>query len=185
MNEGKEGREKGNIKTAGNKYRVATYLLEKIQRDFPDWSRETVGRDLEICRVTLQEIESHFPPPPTPAGSFRVTCSWQIFSPGQDFEPEDGNTYKISLEGEDRQKLVLSFKKLKPYNGDARICVQLENTRRETVLQDTKNRRLFQREEGGFQLSLSVPADCPFFLAEFTEDQIDEPVILSNILHLP
>lgn len=185
MKEGREGQEKGDYKLAKDKYRTASYLLEKIQQDFPEWSRQTVIRDLERCRTALQEMEARIFPQTTPSGPLTITCLWQMVFPGPDFEPEDGDIYEISLEGEDQKQLLLSFKKLKPYQGDARICVRLENTPSNTVLQDIKNQALFQKDKGEFQLSLSVPPECPFFLAEFNESQMAEPVILSNILELP
>ena len=183
MDEGREYLRKGEIKEAGDKFRVAIYLLEKLRRDFPDWNRQTVSRDLKLCRSALRKAEPGLAPAPT--APLRITCSWKLISPGKDFEPEEGKVYKIKLGGEDRQNLELSYEKLEPYEGDARICVHLENTKQNDIIQDIKNEGLFEKEKGSFALSLSVPGGFPFFLAEFTEDQYAQPVILSNILYLP
>lgn len=183
MEEGRVGREEGERTLSAEKYRTASYLLEKISQDFPAWGPQTVGRAAEICRTALSELSG--PPAGPPPLPTEVTCSWKLLYPASEFEEEGGLVYEITLEGEDRGNLTFSFKRLKPYNGDARLSARIEGAGKTTVAQDIKNRGLFRGESGRLQVELILPSETPIFLSEFTEDRYASPRVLSNILYLP
>jgi hypothetical protein len=179
--EGDLRRGRGDVKVFEEKYRLAAYLLEKIAQDFPDWNRQTVAAELSRLRSALASP----PPLATPPPGSPVECFWREIAPGAKFEPEPGAAFAISLEGGRPSSLVLSYRNAEKYAGDARICVQLCNTPRPVVLQDTLRSGLFAGEGGKFPLALYVPSGSLLYLGEFTEN-ISAPLrVLSNIVTLP
>lgn len=166
--------------------RTAVYLLEKIRQDFPGWNRQTVEMTLASCRVKLGKIA---PPAPvgTPSREFPVTCRFNFpyFSASDEFKAEDGDTYRVTLSGEDCHQLQLAYRKLKPYSGPVRICIQLRNTDGTVLLPDQKNPGLFNSQTGEYPLSLDLPSRSLLYLACFADDPKVDPVILSNIVRIP
>ena len=123
----------------------------------------------------------------TPTPALAITFFWKPLMVDSDFEPEDGKIYEITLKGEDRSNLRLIFKRLKPYRGDVRICVQSRNTQTNLVLLDQKNQGLFLVEEGEIVIDVknAAPSGWPIYLVEFTDDPYANPKVLSNIIELP
>ena len=179
--EGDLRRARGDAKSFQEKYRLAAYLLEKIAQDFPDWNRQTVAAELERVKSTLASP----PPLATPLPGSPVECFWQELLPGPKYEPSPGTAFAISAKGDNPRALVLAFRRAEEYPGDPRICVQLKNTPRAAVLQDTLNTSLFKEGEGEFPLALYVPSGSLLYLGEYTENLSDPPRVLSNILNLP
>ncbi len=180
--EGDLRRGRGDVQSFQEKYRLAGYLLEKIAQDFPDWNRQTVSAELDRVRSALVSPPPLASPPP---GS-PVECFWQEIAPGdKEYEPAEGKAFAISLTGDRPSALVLSYRNAEDYAGDARICVQLRNTPRPVVLQDTLRSGLFAGESGKFPLALYVPSGSLLFLAEFAADLSAPPRVLSNIVVLP
>jgi hypothetical protein len=170
---------KGDTDSARDKYTTASYLLEKIRQDFPDWNSATVDNRLNACRTALGED------PSVPVEEGKVTMLFKSIVADSDYEPEDGDIYEISLEGEDKANLKLRYKKLKPFTGDVRIYLQTVDTPSNRFLLDSKNSELFRDEEGEIILELVVPSDWPLFLAEFAEGPYGNPRPLSNIIEIP
>ena len=133
------------------------------------------------CRSALGEPEAG----PSPVSTVPITCYWNRVLADSDFVPEEGKIYKITLEGEDKINLRVRYERLKPYPGEARICLQARNTPKNIFLLDQKNQGLFRAERGEFNISLSVPSKWPIFLAEYNDDPYANPVVLSNIIELP
>ncbi len=170
---------KGDTDSARDQYTTASYLLEKIRQDFPDWNSATVDNRLTVCRTALGEE------PAVPVEDEKVTMLFKSIVADSDYEPEGGDIYEISLEGEDKANLKLSYKKLKPFSGDVRICLQTQDTPSNRFLLDSKNSKLFQDEEGEIVMEIVAPAEWPLFLAEFAEGPYGNPQPLSNILEIP
>jgi hypothetical protein len=179
--EGDMRRARGDAKSFQEKYRLAAYLLEKIAQDFPDWNRQTVAAELERVKSTLASP----PPLATPLPGSPVECFWQELLPGPKFEPSPGEAFEIAIGGDTPRSLVLSYRRRAEPAPGARICVQLKNTPRAAVLQDTLNTGLFQEGEGEFPLALYVPSGSLLYLGEYTENLSAPPRVLSNILTLP
>jgi len=179
--EGDMRRGRGNVNAFQEKYRLAAYLLEKIAQDFPGWNSQTVAAELARVRSFLASP----PPLATPPPGSPVECFWQEIAPGEEFEPSPGAAYAISLRGDRPASLVLSWRRAGKFHGDARICVQIPNTPRPVVLQDTLRSGLFEGEAGEFPLALYVPSGSQLYLGEFTENLFAPPLILSNIVTLP
>lgn len=137
--------------------------------------------------TALEPPENQAVVEPTPDPALPVTFFWKPLMVDSDFEPEDGEIYEITLKGEDRSNLRLIFKRLKPYQGDVRICVQSLNTQTNLVLLDQKNQGLFPGEEGEFVIDVknAAPSGWPIYLVEFTDDPYANPKVLSNIIELP
>jgi hypothetical protein len=176
---------KGDADSARDKYTTASYLLEKIRQDFPDWNSATVDNRLSACRTALGEDPAALTSLPVPVEDEKVTMLFKSIVADSDYEPEGGDIYEISLEGEDRSKLKLSYKKLKPFSGDVRIYLQTQDTPSNRFLLDSKNPELFKDEEGEIILEIVVPAEWPLFIAEFAEGPYGNPRPLSNILEVP
>ncbi len=170
---------KGDADSARDKYTTASYLLEKIREDFPEWNSETVDNRLIVCRTALGED------PAVPVEEGKVTMLFKSIVADSDYEPEGGDIYEISLEGEDKANLKLSYKKLKAFSGDVRIYLQTLDTPSNRFLLDSKNPDLFKDEEGEIILELVVPSEWPLFLAEFAEGPYGNPQPLSNIIEIP
>ncbi len=166
---------------ASQKYETAAYLLEKIRQDFPQWDPPAIEESLAACQGGGVPPASS----PSPFDEKMITCLWKPLIADSDFEPEEGDIYRITVSGEDRSRLHFSFTRLKPYDGDARICVQTMNTPNNTILLDRNNQDLFRSEGGEYTLTLVVPAGWPLFLAEYTDNPYANPVVLSNIVELP
>ena len=169
----------GDTDVARDKYTTASYLLEKIRQDFPDWNSATVDNRLIICRTELGED------PAVPVEEGKVTMLFKSIVADSDYEPEGGDIYEISLEGEDKANLKLRYKKLKPFTGDVRIYLQTIDTPSNRFLLDSKNPELFKDEEGEIILEIVVPSEWPLFLADFAEGPYGNPRPLSNILEIP
>jgi len=169
----------GDADAARGKYTTASYLLEKIRQDFPDWNSETVDNRLIICRTELGED------PALPVRVGKVTMLFKSIVADSDYEPKGGDIYEISLEGDDRSNLKLIYKKLKPFAGDARVCLQTLDTPSNRFLLDSNNPKLFRDEEGEIILEIVVPSEWPLFLAEFAEGPYGNPQPLSNIIKIP
>lgn len=170
---------KGDVDSAREKYTTASYLLEKIRQDFPDWNSATVDNHLSACRTALGEDLT------VSVEDEEVTILFKSIVADDDYEPESGDIYEISLEGEDRANLKLCYKKRKPFAGDARIYLQTLDTPSNRFLLDSKNPKLFKGEEGEIIFELIVPAKWPLFLAEFAEGPYGNPRPLSNIIETP
>lgn len=121
-------------------------------------------------------------PSPSPSSAEVITMSFKSIVADDDYEPEDGEIYEITLQGDDKKNLKFSYKRLQPFSGDVRIFVQTLNTPSNRFLLDSKNQGLFKEEEGEFTLELIVPAGWPVFLAEFAEGPWGNPVPLSNVV---
>ncbi|MFH1039254.1 MAG: hypothetical protein V1789_11370 [PVC group bacterium] len=171
----------GETEAARKKCETAAYLLEKISRDFPEWDPPAVKESLAACRAAAGMPASL----PSPPGPETLTCLWKPLIAAADFEPEDGDVYRIAVAGNDRSRLRLSFTRLKPYAGEARICIHTMNTPSNMILLDQKNQGLFLSDGGEFTVSLAVPVGWPLYLAEDTDNLYATPVVLSNIVELP
>jgi hypothetical protein len=169
----------GDTELSREKYTTASYLLEKIRQDFPDWNSATVDNRLISCRTALEED------PAVPVEEGKVTMLFKSIVADSDYEPEGGDIYEISLEGEDKANLKLRYKKLKPFTGDVRIYLQTVDTPSNRFLLDSKNPKLFKDEEGEIILEIVVPSEWPLFLADFAEGPYGNPRPLSNILEVP
>jgi len=179
MSDASSSQLKGDADSARDKYTTASYLLEKIRQDFPDWNSATVDNRLNACRTALGED------PVVPVKDEKVTMLFKSIVADSDYDPEGGDIYEISLEGEDRSNLKLSYKKLKPFSGDVRIYLQTMDTPSNRFLLDSKNPELFKGEEGEILLEVVVPSEWPLFLAEFAEGPYGNPRPLSNIIEIP
>ena len=175
----------GDNRTGIERYQTAEYMLEKIGEDFPDWKPDLVLRELNNCRTARLKLKSELETRPTPTGEFTVSCVWQMIFPGEEFEPEPEEAYRIEAGGDDRKALDFSFRKDTAIEGDPRICVQLHNTKKITVLQDINNPGLFRSESGKFTLELFIPPNCRLYLADFSPERHAPPDIVSNIVELP
>jgi hypothetical protein len=185
MNAASASQLKGDSQEARNQYTTATYLLEKIQQDFPDWNSATVVNNLTICRTALGDPVNVPSSDPVPAEERKVTVLFKSVVADDDYEPEGGDIFEISLEGDDRSNLRLIYKKQKPFAGDARICLQTVDTPSNRFLMDKENPELFRDESGEILLELLIPAEYPIFLSEFSEGPYGNPRPLSNIIELP
>lgn len=171
---------KGDSEAARDEYATASYLLEKIRQDFPDWNSATVDNRLITCRTALVED-----PAVIPVEEVKVTMLYKSIVADSDYEPEGGDIYEISLKGEDKTNLRLSYKKLKSFTGDARIYLQTLDTPCNRFLVDNKNPELFNDEEGEIRLEITIPTGWPLFLAEFAEGPYGNPRPLSNVIKVP
>jgi len=176
---------KGDAASAHDKYTTASYMLEKIREDFPDWNSATVVNNLAICRTALGDPVNVPSPGPVPAEERKVTVLFKSVVADDDYKPEGGDIFEISLQGDDRSNLHLIYKKQKPFAGDARICLQTVNTPSNRFLMDKANPELFKEESGEILLELIIPAEYPIFLSEFSEGPYGNPRPLSNIIELP
>jgi len=175
----------GNNRESRTQYTTAAYLLEKIQQDFPDWNSATIVTNLTICRTALGEPGDLPSSEPTPAEERKVTMLFKSIVADSDYDPEGGNIFEISLQGDDKSNLRLIYKKQKPFEGDARLCLQTVNTPSNRFLIDKANTELFTDESGEMLLELLIPKEYPIFLAEFSEGPYGNPLPLSNIIKLP
>ena len=175
----------GNDLEARNKYTTAAYLLEKIQQDFPDWNSATVVNNLTICRTALGEPGDLPSSEPIPAEERKITMLFKSVVADSDYEPEGGDIFEISLQGDDKSNLWLIYKKQKPFAGDVRLCLQTVNTPSNRFLIDKQNPELFKDESGEMLLELIIPEEYTIFLAEFSEGPYGNPLPLSNIIKLP
>jgi len=175
----------GNDQEARTKYTTAVYLLEKIQQDFPDWNSATVVNNLTICRRALGESGELPSSKAAPAEERKITMLFKSIVADSDYEPEGGDTFEISLQGDDRSNLRLIYKQQKHFEGDARLCLQTVNTPSNRFLIDKANPELFKDESGEILLELIIPDEYPIFLAEFSESPYGNPRPLSNIIKLP
>jgi len=179
MSDARASQLNGDTELSRDKYTIASYLLEKIRQDFPDWNSATVDNRLIICRTELGED------PAVPVEEGKITMLFKSIVADSDYEPEGGDIYEISLEGEDKANLKLRYKKLKPFTGDVRIYLQTIDTPSNRFLLDSKNPKLFKDEEGEIILEIVVPSEWPLFLADFAEGPYGNPRPLSNILEVP
>jgi len=124
-------------------------------------------------------------PAETESGEEKVSCLWKSILPDPDFQPEGGDIYRITVSGSDRENLSFSYRRLKPYPGQARIAVHTRKTPDNRILVDQENSVLFSAETGRFLLSLTVPPGWPIYLVEDPQNPYADPVILSNIVELP
>jgi len=175
----------GNDRDAGSKYTTAAYLLQKIQQDFPDWNSVTVVNNLTICRTALGEPGDLPSSDPTPAEARKITMLFKSIDADSDYEPEGGDIFEISLQGDDKSNLRLIYKKQKSFAGDVRLCLQTMDTPSNRFLIDKENQELFKDESGEILLELIIPEEYPIFLAEFSEGPYGNPRPLSNIIELP
>jgi len=179
MSDARASQLNGDTELSRDKYTIASYLLEKIRQDFPDWNSATVDNRLIICRTELGED------PAVPVEEGKITMLFKSIVADSDYEPEGGDIYEISLEGEDKANLKLRYKKLKPFTGDVRIYLQTVDTPSNRFLLDSKNPKLFKDEEGEIILEIVVPSEWPLFLADFAEGPYGNPQPLSNIIEVP
>ena len=179
MSDARASQLNGDTELSRDKYTIASYLLEKIRQDFPDWNSATVDNRLIICRTELGED------PAVPVEEGKITMLFKSIVADSDYEPEGGDIYEISLEGEDKANLKLRYKKLKPFTGDVRLYLQTIDTPSNRFLLDSKNPKLFKDEEGEIILEIVVPSEWPLFLADFAEGPYGNPRPLSNILEVP
>ena len=179
MSDARASQLNGDTELSRDKYTIASYLLEKIRQDFPDWNSATVDNRLIICRTELGEDLA------VPVEEGKITMLFKSIVADSDYEPEGGDIYEISLEGEDKANLKLRYKKLKPFTGDVRIYLQTIDTPSNRFLLDSKNPKLFKDEEGEIILEIVVPSEWPLFLADFAEGPYGNPRPLSNILEVP
>jgi len=179
MSDARASQLNGDTELSRDKYTIASYLLEKIRQDFPDWNSATVDNRLIICRTELGED------PAVPVEEGKITMLFKSIVADSDYEPEGGDIYEISLEGEDKANLKLRYKKLKPFTGDVRIYLQTIDTPSNRFLLDSKNPKLFKDEEGEIILEIVVPSEWPLFLADFAEGPYGNPQPLSNIIEVP
>jgi len=169
----------GDTAAARDKYTTASYLLEKIRQDFPDWNSASVDNRLINCRMELGEDTAGL------VEEGKVTMLFKSIVADSDYEPEGGDIYEISLEGKDKANLKLRYKKLKPFTGDVRIYLQTLDTPSNRFLLDSKNPGIFKEKEGEIILEIVVPSEWPLFLAEFAEGPYGNPQPLSNIIEVP